>query len=224
MIVLTAGVVVLYGVLTSSTDAFTRSLSFRGGSIPLPPSGHPSSLNATMGHSHMIWALGLDIPVISSMDDAARRAAEVQEEDDDVDNDLDDSLFVVSTDELSSALEDALDFCRADKAELVATGWTCVADAELFNLFKRRVPRGSGYSSGCDSSSGSGSSTEYLMVGKIPDVTPRNFLHAQLDTSLRPLWDKVQHVLHRLEILCFRYIRSMEVLSCVPVPVSSAST
>jgi len=213
MIVLTAWVVVLCGLLTCSGDAFTPSLSFRGGSTPPPPIGHPSSFNATMGHSDMMWALGIDTPAIYSVDAVARRAAGVQEEEE-----VDESLFVVSADELSSALEDALEFCRAGKAELVATGWACVAEAELFTLFKRRVPRDSGYAgvggsicSSSSSSSGSGSSIEYLMVGNIANVTPRNFLHAQVDTSLRPLWDKVhciRSIVHCMETArCIRMLQ-----------------
>lgn len=91
----------------------------------------------------------------------------------------DESMHLIQLPEMDSALSHAKQIIAHTHDEILAQGWKLVHQCEHFALYKRRQkrPHGDG-------------PVEYVMRGQFPDVSPRTFLLAQIDCSLRKLWDK----------------------------------
>ena len=139
-------------------------------------------INQTMGHSDAVMALGLNRRDRSS----DNRKSDVrgttdgvgseQEEGDDTTQN-----YMISSGELSEALQKALVIASQSQVEIQKAGWKLVHQGDVFSLYKRRVKRINGDGPG---------PVEYLMTGNLPDVSPRTFLHAQLSKHCRKQWDK----------------------------------
>lgn len=91
----------------------------------------------------------------------------------------DESLQLIQLSEMDTALSNAQVMMAHTHEEILAQGWKLVHQCEAFSLYKRRQkrPQGDG-------------PVEYVMKGQFPDVSPRTFFLAQIDCSLRKLWDK----------------------------------
>jgi len=85
------------------------------------------------------------------------------------------ALKVIPNSELNDTLQQALELRSKTAEQIAKDGWKLVHKSELFSLYKRRSPQGP---------------VEYLMTGKIDDVSPRTFLHSQINCDCRRVWDK----------------------------------
>lgn len=136
------------------SPAFRRSTtSYRAGSIF-------NSTLATLGHSDAVLALGLNLQVGVDLNDGMGLMVEP----------------VISSTELSAAVDDALLLANMTDGDISKLGWKTVHQNDVFVLYKRRVPPNSG-------------PVEYLMRGKLPDVSARTFLHSNVDYDCRKKWD-----------------------------------
>ena len=90
------------------------------------------------------------------------------------DEGVDEATCLVPESLLSSALKEAVSFSTMDAATLGKDGWMLVHDVDMFKLWKRKTPS---------------QLYEYLMIGHVADVSPRDFLAAQLDKRHRDVWD-----------------------------------
>ena len=87
-------------------------------------------------------------------------------------------LQVIPASELNATLEEALLIASKSAEEIKQAGWKVVHKSDLFSLYKRRsLPNNQG-------------PVEYMMTGKIADVSPRTFLHVQISCECRRAWDK----------------------------------
>ena len=75
--------------------------------------------------------------------------------------------------EIYSALATARKIISQSGEELHQDGWKQVHKEETFSLHKHRRD----------------GPVTYLMIGHLPDVSPRSFFHAQIDTNCRRRWD-----------------------------------
>jgi hypothetical protein len=136
-------------------------------------------VNQTIGHSDAVLAIGLNAP------DRRKRLNAAGEEENDVNGDGSregtSKNYLISSNELSDALQKALVIASQSQAEIVKAGWKLVHKGDIFYLYKRRVKRLNGDGPG---------PVEYLMTGNLPDISPRTFLHAQLNKNCRKQWDK----------------------------------
>ena len=85
------------------------------------------------------------------------------------------ALKVIPNSELNDTLQQALELRFKTAEQIAKDGWKLVHKSDLFSLYKRRSPQGP---------------VEYLMTGKIADVSPRTFLHSQINCDCRRAWDK----------------------------------
>lgn len=138
----------------------------------LPPHIMDVRFNETMGHSDSLLAIGINNKEIESDVTQADREAIVEP--------VDVRNYLIPISELAGALEKALDISSKNHEEIKKSGWKVVHQSEIFSLFKRRLKR---------AGSGDGP-VEYLMTGTLPDVSPRTFLHSQIDKQCRKQWDK----------------------------------
>ena len=138
----------------------------------LPPQLTDVRFNETMGHSDALLAIGIgNKEAESSADD---NTVEVNAEPVDV------RSYLIPISELAGALEKALEISSQSHEEIKRSGWKVVHQSDIFSLYKRRLKRPGG---------GDGP-VEYLMTGTLPDVSPRTFLHSQIDKQCRKQWDK----------------------------------
>jgi hypothetical protein len=139
---------------------------------PLPSQLTEIKFNETMGHSDSVLAIGLN-----------NKDAEPEEKKVEIESivePVDVRSYLIPISELSGALEKALEISLKTHDEIKKSGWKVVHQSDLFSLFKRRLKRPGG---------GDGP-VEYLMTGTLPDVSPRTFLHSQIDKQCRKQWDK----------------------------------
>lgn len=127
-----------------------------------------SGLNSTLGHSDPSWALGLK----GGSSSYASYQSKSSEENDQNQQPI---HHHIQQNEITEALEEALELSELSTEDLLAKGYTLVDTNEMFKLYKRR-------------NEGSKMS-EYVMIGHLEDVSPRTFLEAQVDQPLRELWD-----------------------------------
>lgn len=131
------------------------------------------ALNRTMGHPSALWALGLSLAEENSREDVV--AAEEEGEDEQFERGQ-----LISREELAQTLEDAKRLMGHTPEEMAREGWHLIHSSPLISLLKRRLrvrdrPHGP---------------VEYLMLGRVEDVSPRNFLLAQIRRSSRARWDR----------------------------------
>ena len=124
-----------------------------------------SHLNSTVGHSDATLAIGLPpLPQSGASTGTELSPAEL--------------LQVLPLTELNSALEQTMLIASHSADDIKKAGWKVVHQSDLFSLYKRRsLPNNQG-------------PVEYLMTGKIDDVSPRTFLHSQINVDCRSVWDK----------------------------------
>lgn len=129
-----------------------------------------------MGHSSTLWSLGLsDI----AADEATEASATSEGEEDG--EDVEEENAFITLDEMKNALAQAQLIGAVDKPEdLIGEGWNLVYSSRLISLMKRRA-RVAGKQPG---------PVEYLMLGRVPDVSARTFLHAQVNRQNRGKWDR----------------------------------
>jgi hypothetical protein len=139
----------------------------------LPPQLTDVRFNETMGHSDALLAIGLNNREMDPEDDKIA-AVETNIEPVDV------RSYLIPITELADALEKALKISSQSHEEIKKSGWKVVHQSDIFSLYKRRLKRPGG---------GDGP-VEYLMTGTLPDVSPRTFLHSQIDKQCRRQWDK----------------------------------
>ena len=136
-------------------------------------------VNQTIGHSDAVLALGLNAP------DRRKRLNAAGDEEYDVNGESTEDgttkKYLISSNELSEALQKAIIIASQSQAEIQKAGWKLVHQGDIFYLYKRRVKRLNGDGPG---------PVEYLMTGNLPDISPRTFLHAQLNKHCRKQWDK----------------------------------
>ena len=138
----------------------------------LPPQLTDVRFNETMGHSDSLLAIGLNNKDVEPED--VKTDVEVT-----IDP-VDARSYLIPISELAGALEKALEISSKNHEEIKKSGWKVVHQSDIFSLFKRRLKRPGG---------GDGP-VEYLMTGNLPDVSPRTFLHSQIDKECRKQWDK----------------------------------
>jgi len=139
------------------------------------------SINGTIGHSDASLALGL--PALDALEGAVQggggtgagvegggglSAAQLE------------ATRIIPMSELNSTLAQALELASFSNEQILEAGWKLVHRNEIFALYKRRIAKADG---------GKGP-VEYLMTGKVPDVSPRTFLHSQINKDCRIKWDK----------------------------------
>ena len=79
--------------------------------------------------------------------------------------------------EMELTVDESLLLLSQSNEDIVKAGWKLVHDNDLYTLFKRRGGDGRG-------------AVVYMMKGFVSDVSPRLFLHAQTNKSIRKAWDK----------------------------------
>ena len=126
-----------------------------------------SHMNSTLGHSDSVMAYGLDpFPARGGLRGGSG------------DLSTEELLKIIPNSEMNSTIEDAAAIASQSQDEIKQAGWKLVHKGEYFSLYKRRsLPNNQG-------------PVEYLMMGKIADVSPRTFLHAQINCECRRAWDK----------------------------------
>ena len=135
------------------------------------------ALNSTLGHSTALWALGLGLAEEASEPSPTPRP--VGEDDDDGDEDFE-SGQLISRDELTETLEAAKRMTGLSPEDIAREGWHVIHSSPLISLLKRRLKVR-------DRSPGP---VEYLMLGRVADVSPRTFLLAQISKRSRARWDR----------------------------------
>lgn len=126
------------------------------------------TLNSTMGHSDASLAIGLPLPLSGGIPGKVSEHGLTSA----------DLLQVIPFAELNRTLDETLLIASQSVEEIKRAGWKVVHQSELFSLYKRRsLPNNEG-------------PVEYLMTGKIDDVSPRTFLHSQINSDCRRVWDK----------------------------------
>lgn len=138
----------------------------------LPPQLTDVRFNETMGHSDPVLAIGLNPRDTPSEGNESTIETIIEP--------LDVRNYLIPISELADALEKALEISLKSHDEIKKSGWKVVHQSEIFSLYKRRLKRPGG---------GDGP-VEYLMTGTLPDVSPRTFLHSQIDKQCRKQWDK----------------------------------
>jgi hypothetical protein len=119
----------------------------------------------------------LSVPSNSAALNAAMLEAPsvAEEEEDDLYNGAEgEASRLVPESQLSTALLEAIAYSTMDAGALSKEGWKLVHDLDMFKLWKRKTKS---------------KLYEYLMVGHVADVSPRDFLAAQLDKKHREVWD-----------------------------------
>ena len=139
---------------------------------PLPPQLTEIRFNETMGHSDSVLAIGLNNKDVESEEKNVEVESIVEP--------VDVRSYMIPISELAGALEKALEISLKTHDEIKKSGWKVVHQSDIFSLFKRRLKRPGG---------GDGP-VEYLMTGTLPDISPRTFLHSQIDKQCRKQWDK----------------------------------
>jgi hypothetical protein len=135
---------------------------------------------ATLGHTDPALSLGLK---------ESEKEEEKNETDDKIaterpnsleDDDLEDeSVHRIGIEEMKAALSSAQRIASSTHDEIVQEGWKLVHQEKEFSLYKRRQKHGQAEGP-----------VEYLMCGQFDDISPRTFLIAQIERSIRKLWDK----------------------------------
>ena len=125
-----------------------------------------------MGHPDALLAIGINNKEAEPDSDQATVEANVEP--------VDVRSYLIPISELAGALEKALEISSQSHEEIKKSGWKVVHQSDIFSLYKRRLKRPGG---------GDGP-VEYLMTGALPDVSPRTFLHSQIDKQCRKQWDK----------------------------------
>lgn len=126
-------------------------------------------LNSTIGHSDAVLALGLDPAGSGKFGSAGPNNGELSTEE---------LHRVIPNTELNYTLEQALIIAGQSAEDIKQAGWKLIHKSEMFSLYKRRsLPNNQG-------------PVEYLMTGKVADVSPRTFLHSQINCECRKVWDK----------------------------------
>jgi hypothetical protein len=138
---------------------------------PLPQQLTDIRFNETMGHSDPMLAIGLNNKEVEPEGQKVR--VETIVEPAKVRN------YMIPISEMAGALEKALSIACQSQEDITKSGWKIVHVSDVFSLYKRRRKRPGG---------GDGP-VEYLMTGTLPDVSPRAFLHSQLDKECRKQWD-----------------------------------
>lgn len=122
----------------------------------------PTIINSTLGHSEPLFSLGLNIQDVVDEPGTGVKPAE----------------SIIPLNEMRDALDAAIRIASLSHDEIRRSGWNPVYKSTLFALYKRRAkPNGEG-------------PVEYLLTGNFPDVSPRTFLHSQINKQCRKLWDK----------------------------------
>jgi hypothetical protein len=79
---------------------------------------------------------------------------------------------------IEKSYADVKNYINKGKEDIVKAGWKLVHENDMYTLFKRR-------------SGGSlDGPVEYMMRGEVKDISPRVFLHSQVNKLLRKTWDK----------------------------------
>eukprot|EP00607_Mallomonas_marina_P004631 CAMPEP_0182428182 /NCGR_PEP_ID=MMETSP1167-20130531/21295_1 /TAXON_ID=2988 /ORGANISM="Mallomonas Sp, Strain CCMP3275" /LENGTH=273 /DNA_ID=CAMNT_0024610917 /DNA_START=295 /DNA_END=1116 /DNA_ORIENTATION=- len=94
---------------------------------------------------------------------------------------------VISSTELIEALDGGLEMSKLTSQEIIKQGWKAVHRNDVFALYKRRVPANNG-------------AVQYLLTGSLPDVSPRTFLHSNVDYDCRKKWDVTMHDMNVLGV------------------------
>lgn len=128
--------------------------------------------NVTMGHSDAMMALGLNFQLGLDLNPGNSLMIEP----------------LISSEELSNALDQAIEISALSEEQIKLEGWKVVHRNEIFSLYKRRVP------------ANSAGPVEYLMMGQLPDVSPRTFLHSNIDYDCRKKWDMTMHDMNVLGV------------------------
>eukprot|EP01039_Chlorochromonas_danica_P006261 gene6261-6902_t len=152
--------------------------------------------NSTLGHADPTFALGLDLLFPekwrkkrgAKSDSSSSSKEEQQEEEEELEEDPpeDESQHVISLEEMEQALSQAHRIMTCTSSDIQREGWKIVHQNHVFTLYKRRQQK---TVQGSKESHGEGP-VEYMMTGQFADVSPRTFLLAQIDCSLRRLWDR----------------------------------
>ena len=141
-----------------------------------------ATLNSTMGHPNILWSLGLGYN--PDIQDAASVSTSLDESSEDEDE-VDESTQFIPITEMTEALGVALRLSEASMEDIKAEGWNLVFSSPLISLLKRRVKK-AGRNPG---------PVEYLMLGRVTDVSPRTFLHAQINRQSRARWDRTMNTM-----------------------------
>lgn len=139
---------------------------------PLPQALTDIRFNETMGHPDAMLAIGLNCKEVEP--ESQKIGVETITEPVTVRD------YMIPITELAGALERAINISGQSQEEIKKSGWKIVHLSDIFSLYKRRLKRPGG---------GDGP-VEYLMTGTLPDVSPRTFLHSQIDKECRKQWDK----------------------------------
>lgn len=133
------------------------------------------ALNSTLGHSSALWALGLGLV------EEPREPGPVPEptSDEDADEEFERGQLI-SREELAQTLEAAKKMAGQTPEDFAREGWHVIHSSPLISLLKRRLKVR-------DRSPGP---VEYLMLGRVADVSPRTFLLAQISKRSRAQWDR----------------------------------
>lgn len=83
---------------------------------------------------------------------------------------------LISEHEVINAHSDIKSYINKNREDIVKAGWKLVHENDIYTLFKRRADNGQG-------------PVEYMMKGVVQDVSPRVFLHSQVNRALRKSWD-----------------------------------
>eukprot|EP01031_Cornospumella_fuschlensis_P032813 gene32813-39673_t len=147
--------------------------------------------NITVGHADAVLSVGLHDDISDSITSSNTTAKALKSSnntsllDDQLyeevfeDEPEDESAHLIQLSELDSALSNAQVMMSHSHEEILAQGWKLVHQCDTFALYKRRQKRPTG-----------DGPVEYVMKGQFLDVSPRTFLLAQIDCSLRKMWDK----------------------------------
>lgn len=150
--------------------------------------------NSTLGHADPTFALGLDLLFPekwrkkrgSKSDSPSPPGQEEEEEELEEEPPEDESQHVISLEEMEQALSQAHRIMTCSPSDIQREGWKIVHQNHVFTLYKRRQQK---TVQGSKEGHGEGP-VEYMMTGQFADVSPRTFLLAQIDCSLRRLWDR----------------------------------
>jgi hypothetical protein len=138
---------------------------------PLPQQLTDIRFNETMGHSDPMLAIGINNKEVEP--EGQKLGVETIIEPVKIRN------YMIPINEMAGALEKAINISLQSQEDITKSGWKIVHVSDVFSLYKRRLKRPGG---------GDGP-VEYLMTGTLPDVSPRAFLHSQLDKECRKQWD-----------------------------------
>jgi hypothetical protein len=102
-----------------------------------------------------------------------------------------DDAFKITFKELADALEQGIKIRESTVETLAKSGWNAVHESDVFSLFKRKLIGNT-----------KKSASEYLIMGNLTDITPRNFLKAQVVKQHRENWDSTMAKVATMFIYC----------------------